>query len=195
MTRLVRLLSVRFSALINGYLAVAHISNYAITAKMSFLNKLIQLVNVGNGSAVDVSSLQIVAGLEPLNTNRLLKTFGRIALDETIDRNHLVQHCLNGKGIDEFHRKLNMPSPMLTENPPPNEETVEASNANDKQSLAERIQKCNDNVEQTRTMISKLIDKPKCTDALLGKPPFRFIHDIITEIGRSTQFDLCRIFR
>jgi hypothetical protein len=161
---------------------------------VSFLNKLIHIVNVGNGSAVEVSSLHIVAGLEPLNTNRLLTTFGRIALDETVDRNDLVHHCLNGKGIDEFHRKLKIPSPTLPDNPPPKVEAIEASNANDQKSLAEQIKECNDDVEQTRTMISKLIDKPKCTDALLGKPPFRFIHDIITEIGRSTQLDLCQIF-
>ncbi|KAL3800759.1 hypothetical protein ACHAW5_002473 [Stephanodiscus triporus] len=158
-------------------------------AKMSFLNKLIHLVNVGIGSALEVSSSQIVAGLEPLNTNRLLITFGRIATDENIARHDLVQHCLNGKGIDEFHQRQNTPCSIQPENPPPKEEAIDVID-----SFLERIKGCNDDVEQTRTMISKVIDKPKCTDALLGKPPFRFIHDIITEIGRTTQFDLCQIF-
>ena len=74
-------------------------------------------------------------------------------------------------------------------NPPPKEDVIEVID-----SFLERIKGCNDDVEQTRTMLSKVIDKPKCTDALLSKPPFRFLHDIITEIGRATQFDLCQIF-
>jgi hypothetical protein len=164
-------------------------SQCIITAKVSFLNKLIHLVNVGNGSVLDVSPSQIVAGLEPLNTNRLLMMFGRIALDTNIDRHDLVQHCLSGKGIDEFRQKKNIVSQMLTANPPPKEEVIDVIDT------VELIRGCNDDVEQTRTMISKIIDKPKCTDTLLGKPPFRFIHDIITEIGRTTQFDLTQIFR
>lgn len=161
-----------------------------ITAKVSFLNKLIHLVNVGNGSVLDISPSQIVAGLEPLNTNRLLMMFGRIALDANIDRHDLVQHCLSGKGIDEFRQKQNIASQMLPKNPPPKEEVLEVIDT-----VGHLIQGCNDEVEQTRTMISNIIDKPKCTDTLLGKPPFRFIHDIITEIGRTTQFDLTQIFR
>lgn len=74
------------------------------TAKVSFLNKLIHLVNVGNGAALEVSSSKIVSGLEPLKTNVLLTTFGRLAQDKKIDRNELIQHCLSGKAIQEFQR-------------------------------------------------------------------------------------------
>ena len=74
------------------------------TAKVSFLNKLIHLVNVGNGAALEVSSSKIVSGLEPLKTNVLLTTFGRLAQDQKIDRNELIQHCLSGKAIHEFQR-------------------------------------------------------------------------------------------
>ena len=57
------------------------------------------------------------------------------------------------------------------------------------------IQTCNEDVEQTRAMISKVISKPKCSDKLLNKPPFRFIHDLIMGIGKATEFDLGMIFR
>jgi len=43
------------------------------TAKVSFLNKLIDLVNVGNGAALEVSSSKIVSGLEPLKTTFCLQ--------------------------------------------------------------------------------------------------------------------------
>jgi len=57
------------------------------------------------------------------------------------------------------------------------------------------IDTCNEDVEQTRAMISKIITKPKCSDKLLSKPPFRFIHDLVMNIGKATEFDLGMIFR
>jgi len=57
------------------------------------------------------------------------------------------------------------------------------------------IQSWNEDMKQTHAMISGLIAKPKCSDKLLAKPPFRFIHDLIIAIGKATQFDLGQIFR
>jgi len=57
------------------------------------------------------------------------------------------------------------------------------------------IQTCNEDIEQTRAMISKIIAKPKCSEKLLNKPPFRFIHDLVMGIGKAIEFDLGMIFR
>ena len=186
----------------NGYFELEELdsSNYkdSKVAKVAFLNKLVQLVNVGNGAALQVSSSKIVAGLEPLNTNILLATFGRLALDDNMDRNSLVQHCLSGKGVEEF-RSTNIASlanatDAKAEGASPNvPEENGAITQHD--TIMKQIESCNEDISQTRDMISKIVAKPKCSDKLLSKPPFRFIHDLIVAIGNATEFDLCQIFR
>ena len=37
-------------------------------------------------------------------------------------------------------------------------------------------------LQRTRDTLGKIIKKPPLTDKLLSRPPFRFIHDIITEV-------------
>ncbi len=173
------------------------------TAKLSFLNKLILLVSVGNGTAIEVSSIKIVSGSEPISTNRLLQVFGRIAQDQNLDRPSLIRHCL---------RELNVTA-VLTENDPlgavdavsmphstqdnstRGEVHSEGARSVCLSSIMERASSCNEDMDHTRNMISSIVTKPKCSDTLLSKPPFRFIHDIIVAVGKATQFDLLLIFR
>ena len=38
-------------------------------------------------------------------------------------------------------------------------------------------------LQRTRETLGKIIKKPPLTDKLLSRPPFRYLHDIITEVG------------
>ena len=46
----------------------------------------------------------------------------------------------------------------------------------------------NDCILKTKTLLQSVITKPKLTDSLLKKPPFRFLYDIIFELASVTGF-------
>ena len=54
--------------------------------------------------------------------------------------------------------------------------------------MDDEIDKCDGSVELTKSLLGAIITKPKLSDKLLGKPPFRFLHDIVTEVIRTTSF-------
>ncbi|XP_072274585.1 TRAF3-interacting protein 1 [Pyxicephalus adspersus] len=43
-------------------------------------------------------------------------------------------------------------------------------------------------IRRTQETLGKVIRKPPLTDKLLSKPPFRYLHDIVTEVIRTTGF-------
>ena len=43
-------------------------------------------------------------------------------------------------------------------------------------------------IPQVKEAVGAIISKPKISDKLLGKPPFRFIHDVISGISNATGF-------
>ncbi|GCB78439.1 hypothetical protein scyTo_0018605, partial [Scyliorhinus torazame] len=43
-------------------------------------------------------------------------------------------------------------------------------------------------VKRTQDSLGKVIKKPPLTEKLLSKPPFRYLHDIFTEVIRTTGF-------
>lgn len=41
-------------------------------------------------------------------------------------------------------------------------------------------------IKKTQDTLGRVIKKPPLTEKLLSKPPFRFLHDIITEVIKNT---------
>ena len=45
-------------------------------------------------------------------------------------------------------------------------------------------------VKKTQDTLGKVIKKPPLTDKLLGKPPFRYLHDIFSEVRLTLALQL-----
>ncbi|RLN93594.1 hypothetical protein BBJ28_00015856 [Nothophytophthora sp. Chile5] len=56
------------------------------------------------------------------------------------------------------------------------------------EALLQSIASCNGDVERTKELMEQVISKPKMSAKLLSKPPFRFLHDIVSEVTRATGF-------
>lgn len=54
--------------------------------------------------------------------------------------------------------------------------------------LDSELAKCDGSIAATQSLLGSVITRPKLSDKLLGKPPFKFLHDIVSEVIKSTGF-------
>jgi len=50
------------------------------------------------------------------------------------------------------------------------------------------VDRCDGSIGMTQELLQPLLTKPKLSDKLLNKPPFRFLHDVFMEVIRQTGF-------
>ena len=185
--------------------------------KIKFLNKLIKLVNASQRITLEVNPSKVVSGLDPVNTNILLIELARAASNTTLDRAAITKQCLQ-TDQNQQESNLNFieyqDSPLIcnelsqdtTNEHKIMENKVQTGNfmtsaksqeyfelqsslsSRMRNTLIERTRNCNYDFSRTRQEMEKLVKRPRCTQKLLKKPPFRFLHDLIIAVMNKTGF-------
>ena len=146
------------------------------SSKLSFLDKVIKHVETRLDITIDLNAKKVVAGLETEKTRRFLQLLATAAT-------------------------TNAPTVTSGEDnsgPPPGEVIkdgkVEAPTDSTIPSAADISPRepspLEDVIAETRSAITSIISKPKLTDKLLARPPFRFLFDVIAAVDAATNLGL-----
>merc|ERR1711966_244167 len=147
-------------------------------AKLDFLNKMISCVSFALAERPDVSASKIVCGLEPEKTNGFLVKLHEAATSKLDASPDVVQRVLQGDSAVVEKKKKDEKAEADAE---PGEDEPKTKK---KKKDRKKVQW----IEGTRQTLGSLITRPTLTDKYLKKPPFRFLHAVISEVIRATSF-------
>ena len=181
------------------------------SSKVKFLEKVVSLISEIIGSPIEITAVKVMAGLEVEKTIHFMQVFIVASMQGNADSVGCVHDNSQSKFAagsseldlsDSVNNLQNFPlSEKMDSNLEENKENeryhqldFKASNrifVNELKglSLDVCIQMCNEDVLQTQAWVGKIIQRPKCTDKLLERPPFRFLRDII--LGIVFEIDFC----
>lgn len=164
--------------------------------KLAFLTTLTHAVGLALGREIDCNATKVIAGLEPEKTNTLLQGLAAAARNMQ-SNNNMAQIVAGVKAGAVPGAAAAAPAAAAPAAAPATRARAPAPTSSASSTGPLRPSRApialpdavggEDFVAITTRLIGALISKPKMVDKLLRKPPFRFIHDIITGVMAATS--------
>ena len=166
------------------------------SSKLAFLDKVVQHVEARLDTTIDINPKKVIAGVETEKTRSLLQQLAAAATTT-------VSVAVSGEGksdpppgevattttttIDGVN--LDPPSGEVTKDrrvgAPTDTTSISATGIS-----SQEPSPLEDTIAETRASLTSIISKPKITDNLLARPPFRFLFDIIVAVDTATDLGL-----
>ena len=140
-------------------------------SKLAFLDKVVKHTEARLDTTVDLNSKKVVAGLDTAKTRAFLRLLALTA-NAGSNSEDATDSILTGD-----------------DNPVP----VAADTSSTDITTLQKPPSLEDAIIETRASISAIIEKPRCTDKLLTRPPFRFLFDVIIAVDAASELGLDRV--